>query len=59
VNSIYRYKDQILDAQQQQLSEQLQQTNDFDDQMILLSQKKKLDEIRKRINQQLGIVIIK
>ena len=59
VNSIYRYKDQILDAQQQQLSEQLQQTTDFDDQMILLSQKKKLDEIRKRINQQLGIVIIK
>ena len=45
--------------QRKVVEEELKAATDSEDQLILLKRKKDLDEIRKQLNQQLGIVIAK
>ena len=59
LSSIYRYKDLIIEARRKVVEEELKTTADPDDQLILLKQKKDLDDIRRQINKELGIVIAK
>ncbi|MCR5659774.1 MAG: DNA primase [Bacteroidales bacterium] len=59
LSSLYRYKDLIIEERRMAIEEELKNTTDPDDQLILLKQKKDLDDIRKQINRQLGIVIAK
>ena len=59
LSSIYRYKDLIIEGRRKAIEEELKVTSDPDDQLILLKQKKDLDDIRKQFNKQLGIVIAK
>ena len=57
LSSIYRYKDLIIEDRRKAVEEELKATSDLDDQLILLKRKKDLDDIRKQINKELGIVI--
>ena len=57
LSSIYRYKDLIIEDRRKAVEEELKNTEDMDDQLILLKRKKDLDDIRKQINKELGIVI--
>ncbi len=59
LSSIYRYKDLIIEERRKAIEEELKNTEDADDQFILLKRKKDLDDIRKQINKELGIVIAK
>ena len=59
LSSIYRYKDLIIADRRKAVEEELKAASDSDDQFILLKRKKDLDEIRRQLNQQLGIVIAK
>ena len=59
VSSVARYKDLIVDERCKAIEEELKTTEDLDDQLILLKRKKDLDDIRKQINKELGIVIAK
>ena len=59
LSSIYRYKDLIIEDRRKAVEEELKTTEDPDDQLILLKQKKDLDDIRKQLNKELGIVIAK
>ena len=59
LSSIYRYKDLIIEGRRKAIEEELKVTSDPDDQLILLKQKKDLDDIRKQFNKPLGIVIAK
>ncbi len=59
LTSILRFKDMVIDEKRDELTRQIKDTNNIDDQLILLVQKKKLDDLRMRINQELGIVIAK
>lgn len=59
LSSILRFKDMIIEERRAAVVKELQTTDDTDEQMILLQRKKKLDDIRKRINRDLGIVIAK
>jgi len=59
LSSIYRYKDLIIEERRKAIEEELKTATDPDDQLILLKQKKDLDDIRKQINKELGIVIAK
>ena len=59
LSSIYRYKDLIVEERRKAIEEELKNATDTDDQLILLKQKKDLDDIRKQINKELGIVIAK
>lgn len=59
LTSILRFKDMVIDEKRDELTRQIKETNNIDDQLILLVQKKKLDDLRMRINQELGIVIAK
>ena len=59
LSSIYRYKDLIIEQRRKAVEEELKTTVDPDDQLILLKRKKDLDDIRKTINKELGIVIAK
>ncbi len=59
LSSIYRYKDLIIEQRRRAVEEELKTTADPDDQLILLKRKKDLDDIRKTINKELGIVIAK
>ena len=59
LSSIYRYKDLIIEERRKAVEEELKTTTDPADQLILLKQKKDLDDIRKQINKELGIVIAK
>ncbi len=59
LSSIYRYKDLIIEERRKAVEEELKTTEDMDDQLILLKRKKDLDDIRKQINKELGIVIAK
>lgn len=59
LSSIYRYKDLIIEQRRKAVEEELKTTADPDDQLILLKRKKDLDDIRKTINKELGIVIAK
>lgn len=55
--SLFRYKDQIIEARIQAVNDQIKTADDLEKQLALMSQKKKLDELRVRINRILGIVI--
>ena len=57
--SILRYKDMVIEDRRAAIVKELQLCTDPDDQLILLQKKKKLDDIRHRINHDLGIVITK
>ena len=59
LSSIYRYKDLIIEGRRKMIEEDLKTATDLDDQLILLKQKKDLDDIRKQLNKELGIVIAK
>lgn len=59
LSSILRFKDMVIEERRAAVVKELQTTDDTDEQMILLQRKKKLDDIRKRINRDLGIVIAK
>ena len=59
LSSIYRYKDLIIEDRRKAVEEELKNTTDPDNQLILLKQKKDLDDIRKQLNKELGIVIAK
>ena len=59
LSSIYRYKDLIIEERRKAIEEELKTATDPDDQLILLKQTKDLDDIRKQINKELGIVIAK
>jgi hypothetical protein len=59
LSSIYRYKDLIIEDRRKAVEEELKATENLDDQLILLKRKKDLDDIRKQINKELGIVIAK
>lgn len=57
--SLFRYKDQIIEARIQVINEQIKNAGDIEKQLSLMTQKKKLDELRVKINRILGIVISK
>ena len=59
LSSLFRYKDLIIEERRKAIEEELKTTQDMDDQLILLKRKKDLDDIRKQINKELGIVIAK
>lgn len=59
LTSILRFKDMVIEDRRTAVVKELQSCTDPDDQLILLQKKKKLDEIRTRINKDLGIVITK
>jgi len=59
LSSIYRYKDLIIEQRRKAVEDELKTAADPDDQLILLKRKKDLDDIRKQINKELGIVIAK
>jgi hypothetical protein len=49
----------VLDEKRNELTRQIMATQDVEDQFALLVKKKKLDDLRIKINQELGIVIAK
>jgi DNA primase len=59
VTSVLRFKDMVLDEKRNELTRQIMETQDAEDQFALLVKKKKLDDLRIKINQELGIVIAK
>jgi len=59
LSSIYRYKDLIIEERRKAVEDELKTTEDLEDQLILLKRKKDLDDIRKQLNKELGIVIAK
>lgn len=59
LSSLYRYKDLIIEERRKTIEEALKIEEDPDNQLILLKRKKDLDDIRKQINKELGIVIAK
>jgi len=58
-SSVARYRELIVDDRCKAIEEELKTTVDLDDQLILLKRKKDLDDMRKQINDELGIVITK
>ena len=59
VSTVLRFKDMVIDDKRNEITKQLMETENVDDQMILLHHKKKLDDLRIRINKELGIVVAK
>ena len=59
LSSLFRYKDLIIEERRTAIEEALKNEEELDNQLILLKQKKDLDDIRKQINKELGIVIAK
>ena len=57
--SILRFKDMVIEDRRTALVKELQSCNNPDEQLVLLQKKKKLDDLRTRINRDLGIVITK
>jgi DNA primase len=57
--SILRFKDMVIEDRRNELVKELQSCTDPNYQLILLKKKKHLDDIRHRINRDLGIVITK
>lgn len=58
-SSILRFKDMVIDERRNELTHHIMETPDIDNQLILLAKKKKLDDLRMKINKELGIVIAK
>ena len=59
LTSILRFKDMVIEDRRTAIVKDLQSCTDPDDQFILLKKKKHLDDLRTRINRDLGIVITK
>ena len=59
VTSVLRFKDMDLDEKRNESTRQIMETQDVEDQFALLVKKKKLDDLRIKINNELGIVIAK
>ncbi|MCQ2307490.1 MAG: DNA primase [Bacteroidales bacterium] len=59
LSSILRFKDMVVEERRAAVVKEIKESTDPDEQLILLQKKKKLDDIRKRINRDLGIVIAK
>ena len=59
VSTVLRFKDMVIDDKRNEITKQLMETENIDDQMVLLFRKKKLDDLRIRINKELGIVVAK
>lgn len=59
VTSVLRFKDMVLDEKRNELTRQIMETQNVEDQFALLVKKKKLDDLRIKINHELGIVIAK
>ena len=59
LTSVLRFKDMVLDEKRNELTRQIMEAQDAEDQFALLVKKKKLDDLRIKINQELGIVIAK
>lgn len=59
ITTLLRFKDMVIDDKRNEITRQLMETENVEDQMILLHRKKKLDDIRIRINKELGIVVAK
>ena len=59
LSSILRFKDMVIEDRRTAIVMELQSCTDPDEQLALLQQKKHLDDIRTRINHDLGIVITK
>ena len=59
VTSVLRFKDMVLDEKRNDLTRQIMETHNVEDQFALLVKKKKLDDLRIKINNELGIVIAK
>ena len=59
LTSILRFKDMVIEDRRSAITKELMETTDPDDQLILLKKKKNLDDLRTRINHDLGIVITK
>ena len=59
LSSILRFKDMVIEDRRTAIVKELQSCTDPDEQLALLQQKKHLDDIRTRINHDLGIVITK
>ena len=57
--ALLRYKDLIIEARRKKIQEALKMETDPDNQLILLKEKKKWDDLRVQINKRLGIVIAK
>jgi len=57
--SILRFKDMVIEVRRDEITKELMASADADEQLILLQKKKQLDDIRNRINRDLGIVITK
>lgn len=55
--SLYRYKDSVLKAKSDELTEKLREATDVDEQTALQIEKMGIDRMRMIINQKLGIVI--
>ena len=58
-SAILRYKDLIIDARRKEIQDRIKEEQDPDNQLILLKEKKKWDDLRVQINKLLGIVIAK
>lgn len=59
VSSVLRFKDMVLDEKRNELTRQIMEAESVDDQLILMVKKKRLDDLRIKINHELGIVIAK
>lgn len=59
IMSILRFKDMVIEDRRREIMNELRDAADADDQLIILEKKKKLDDLRNRINRDLGIVITK
>ena len=57
--ALLRYKDLIIEARRKKIQDDLKVETDPDNQLILLKEKKKWDDLRVQINKRLGIVIAK
>ena len=58
-SALLRYKDLIIDARRKEIQDRLKEEPDVDNQLLLMKEKKKWDDLRVMINKQLGIVIAK
>ena len=58
-SAILRYKDLIIDARRKEIQDRIKEEQNPDNQLILLKEKKKWDDLRVQINKLLGIVIAK
>lgn len=59
VTSVLRFKDMVLDEKRNELTRKIMETQNVEDQFELLVKKKKLDDLRIKINKELGIVVAK